>query len=60
LALVLLSVGCTGQIGDAQTIGGGGKFRLSRNQDISIYGARQNRSQGRTQASFGVNYGIFF
>jgi hypothetical protein len=44
----------------AQTIGGGGKYRLSRNQEISIYVARQNRSQGRTQTSFGVNYGIFF
>ena len=44
----------------AQTFGGGGKYRLSRRQDISIYVARQNRSQGRTQTSFGVNYGIFF
>jgi len=50
------------QIGrfSAQTIGGGGKYRLSRNQELSIYVARQNRSQGRTQTSFGVNYGIFF
>jgi tetratricopeptide (TPR) repeat protein len=50
------------QIGrfSAQTIGGGGKYRVSRKQDISIYVARQNRSQGRTQTSFGVNYGIFF
>ena len=50
------------QIGrfSAQTAGGGGKYRLSRSQDISIYAARQNRSKGRTQTSFGVNYGIFF
>ena len=50
------------QIGrfSAQTFGGGGKDRLSRRQDISIYVARQNRSQGRTQTSFGVNYGILF
>jgi tetratricopeptide (TPR) repeat protein len=50
------------QIGrfSARTIGGGGKYRLSHNQEISIYVARQNRSQGRPQTSFGVNYGIFF
>jgi len=50
------------QIGrfSAQTFGGGGKYRLSRKQSISIYVARQNRSKGRTQTSFGVNYGIFF
>ena len=50
------------QIGrfSAQTIGGGGKYRLSRDQEFSIYVARQNRSQGRTQTSFGVSYGIFF
>lgn len=50
------------QIGrfSAQTAGGGGKYRLSRNQDISISVARQNRSMGRTQTSFGVSYGIFF
>jgi tetratricopeptide (TPR) repeat protein len=50
------------QIGrfSAQTAGGGGKYQLSRNQDISIYVARQNRSMGRTQTSFGVSYGIFF
>jgi tetratricopeptide (TPR) repeat protein len=50
------------QIGhfSAHTFGGGLRYRLSQNQDINGYLAAQDRSQGHTQNSFGLNYGIHF
>lgn len=50
------------QIGQfsAHTYGGGLRFHLTPFQDISTYGAFQDRSQGRTQTSIGFNYGIRF
>ena len=50
------------QIGSfsARTYGGGTRFRFSASQDISGYIARQDRSKGRTQTSYGVSYGIRF
>jgi len=50
------------QIGSfsARTYGGGTRFRFSASQDISGYIARQDRSRGRTQTSYGVSYGIRF
>jgi tetratricopeptide (TPR) repeat protein len=50
------------QIGrfSARTFGGGAKYRLARRQDISLYVAHQARSQGRTQISFGMSYGIYY
>jgi tetratricopeptide (TPR) repeat protein len=50
------------QIGrfSARTFGGGAKYRFARRQDLSFYVLRQNRSQDRTQTSFGVSYGLQF
>ena len=50
------------QIGrfSARTFGAGAKYRLNRRQDITFYVAHQARSQGRTDISFGVNYGFYF
>lgn len=50
------------QIGrfSARTFGGGATYRFSARQDVSFYVLRQNRSQGRTQTSFGVSYGFYF
>jgi len=50
------------QIGSfsARTYGGGLRVRISRNQDITGYVASQQRSQGRSQNSLGLNYGIHF
>lgn len=50
------------QIGhfSAHTYGGGAKVQLNERQDISAYIAFQQRTQGRTQTSIGVSYGIRF
>ncbi len=50
------------QIGrfSARTLGGGLRYQLNRRQDITGYLAYQNRSQARTQTSFGLNYGLHF
>lgn len=50
------------QIGrfSARTFGGGLRYRVSSRQDIRGYVAWQDRTQGRTQNSFGVTYGIRF
>jgi tetratricopeptide (TPR) repeat protein len=50
------------QIGrfSARSFGGGTKYQFSRRQDITFYVAHQNRSQGRTQTSFGVSYAYRF
>jgi hypothetical protein len=54
--------GLLDQIGrfSARTWGSGLTFRLASGQEISTYGSYQSRSQGRSQTSFGVNYGIRF
>lgn len=50
------------QIGrfSARTFGGGLRFRITSRQDVSLYVFHQDRSQGRTQNSFGLSYGIRF
>jgi len=50
------------QIGrfSARTFGGGLRYSISARHDVSGYVASQNRSQGRTQNSFGLSYGIRF
>jgi tetratricopeptide (TPR) repeat protein len=50
------------QIGrfSARTFGGGLRYRISLRHDISGYVASQDRSQGRTQNSFGMSYGLRF
>jgi YaiO family outer membrane protein len=54
--------GLLDQIGrfSARTWGSGLNFRLASGQEISTYGSYQSRSQGQSQTSFGVNYGIRF
>jgi tetratricopeptide (TPR) repeat protein len=54
--------GVLDQIGQfsARTWGSGLTFRLASGQEISTYGSYQSRSQGQSQTSFGVNYGIRF
>lgn len=54
--------GLLDQIGrfSARTWGSGLNFRLASGQEVSTYGSYQSRSQGRSQTSFGVNYGIRF
>jgi len=54
--------GLLDQIGrfSARTWGSGLNFRLASGQEVSTYGSFQSRSQGRSQTSFGVNYGIRF
>ena len=44
----------------AHTYGGGARVQLNNRQDITGYVAFQQRSQGRTQTSAGVSYGIRF
>lgn len=44
----------------ARTWGGGARWNFALRQDVSFYAAYQDRSQGRTQASFGVSYGFRF
>ena len=50
------------QIGrfSARTYVGGLRFRVGSKQDVSGYIASQERSQGRSQNSYGVSYGIHF
>lgn len=50
------------QIGrfSARTWGGGARVTLTSRSDISAYFAYQDRSQNRTQKSFGIAYGIRF
>ena len=50
------------QIGSfsARTYGGGLRFRMTSSQDFDGYIAKQDRSTGRTQTSFGVSYGFRF
>jgi len=50
------------QIGrfSAHTYAGGLKYRFASRQDISGYIAAQDRSQGRTQNSYGLSYGLRF
>ncbi len=50
------------QIGrfSARTFAGGLRLRLNDRQDINGYIAAQNRTQGRTQNSFGLSYGLRF
>jgi len=50
------------QIGhfSAHAIGGGLRYQLAARQDINEYVARQDRSQGQTDTSFGLSYGIHF
>jgi len=50
------------QIGrfSARTFGGGLRYRFAARQDISGYVASQDRSQSRSQNSFGLSYGIRF
>ena len=50
------------QIGrfSAHTFGGGLRYQFAARQDINGYIGRQNRSQGRTDSSFGLSYGIHF
>lgn len=52
----------TDQIGhfSARTWGGGLRYRITSTQDIGGYVAFQDRSQGRTQTSFGFSYGFRF
>ena len=50
------------QIGSfaSRTYGGGLRFRFTALQDVTAYGAFQQRTQGREQTSFGFSYGIRF
>jgi len=50
------------QIGSfaSQTYGGELKFQFSRRQDVTAYSFYQERTEGRTQTSFGFSYGIRF
>ena len=50
------------QIGrfSARTFGGGARCQLTPRQDLAGYVAYQNRSQGHTQTSFGLSYGLRF
>jgi tetratricopeptide (TPR) repeat protein len=50
------------QIGSfaSQTYGGGLRFRFTARQDVTAYGAFQQRTQDRAQTSFGLSYGIRF
>ena len=44
----------------ARTWGGGVRHQISPRQDVTAYVGYQDRSQGRTQTSFGITYGIRF
>jgi tetratricopeptide (TPR) repeat protein len=50
------------QIGffSSHTFGGGLRFSLTERQDLSPYAAYQQRSEGRTDATFGLSYGLRF
>jgi hypothetical protein len=44
----------------SQTYGGGLRFQINARQDITGNAAYQKRTQGRTDTSFGLSYGIHF
>jgi tetratricopeptide (TPR) repeat protein len=44
----------------SRTWGGSLKLRVTARQDVTAYGAYQQRTAGRTQTSFGMSYGIRF
>jgi tetratricopeptide (TPR) repeat protein len=44
----------------ARTWGGGGRWNFDSRQDLTFYAGYQDRSQGRTQTSFGMSYGFRF
>jgi len=44
----------------SQTYGGGLRFQMTARQDLTGYAAYQRRTQGRTDTSFGMSYGIRF
>jgi Tfp pilus assembly protein PilF len=44
----------------ARTVGGGLRYALNTTQDITGYVAAQDRSQGRSQTSWGLSYGFRF
>jgi tetratricopeptide (TPR) repeat protein len=50
------------QIGSfaSQTYGGGLRFQITSRQDISGFAGYQKRTQNRTDANFGLSYGIHF
>ena len=50
------------QIGSfaSQSYGGGFRFRFTPTQDVTAYAAFQQRSQDRTDTSFGMSYGLHF
>lgn len=50
------------QIGhfSARTYGGGVKYRLAPGSDVTGYFARQDRTDGETENSYGVSYGFHF
>jgi tetratricopeptide (TPR) repeat protein len=52
----------TDQIGSfsAQTWGGGARWQFARRQFAAGYVFYQNRTQGRSQTSFGMSYGVRF
>lgn len=44
----------------ARAGGGGGRWQFAPRQDVSFYAFYQDRSQGRSQTSFGLSYGFRF
>jgi tetratricopeptide (TPR) repeat protein len=44
----------------SQAYGGGLRFQLTARQDVTSFAAYQRRTQGRTETSFGVTYGVRF
>lgn len=44
----------------SQTYGGGLRFQITARQDVTGYAAYQQRTQNRTDTSFGMSYGIRF
>jgi len=44
----------------SQTYGGGLRFQMTARQDVTGYAGYQKRTQGKTDTSFGVSYGIHF
>jgi hypothetical protein len=44
----------------SQIYGGGLRFRFTAHQDVTAYGAFQQRTQDRAQTNFGFSYGIRF
>lgn len=44
----------------SQTYGGGLRFQITSQQDVTGYAGYQKRTQNRTDVSFGLSYGIHF